>query len=69
MLAGSLLSGGAVDYFTHHNAAGQIVRDWRSFWFSSSIMSVVILVMILITFRTHVKIRPKEEVPVEPIGV
>jgi len=69
MLLGSLLSGGAVDYFTHHNAAGQIVRDWRSFCYSSSIMSVAILVMILITFRTHIKIRPKEETPVETIGV
>jgi nucleoside transporter len=69
MLLGSLLSGGAVDYFTHHNAAGQMVRDWRSFWLSSSVMASVILVMILITFRTHTKIRPKDEVPVEAIGV
>jgi len=69
MLLGSLLSGGAVDYFTHHTAAGQVIRDWRSFWYSSSIMSVAILVMILITFRTHIKIRPKEETPVETIGV
>ncbi|HEY3455573.1 MAG TPA: MFS transporter [Bryobacteraceae bacterium] len=69
MLLGSLLSGGAVDYFTHQNAAGQIVRDWRAFWYSSSIMSAAILVMILITFRTRVKIRPKEETPVETVGV
>jgi nucleoside transporter len=56
MLLGSLLSGGAVDYFTHHNAAGQVVRDWRSFWLSSSAMAGIILVMILCTFRTRVKI-------------
>jgi hypothetical protein len=46
-----------------------MVRDWRSFWVSSSVMASVILVMILITFRTHTKICQKEEVPVETIGV
>jgi MFS family permease len=69
MLLGSLLSGGAVDYFTHRNAAGLIVHDWRAFWLSSSVMAGVILIMILITFRTRAKIRPKEELPVETIGV
>ena len=68
MLLGSLLSGGAVDYFTHCTATGHAV-EWRSFWLSSSGMTLVILVMILITFRTHTKIRPKEEVPVETIGM
>jgi nucleoside transporter len=59
MLLGSLLSGGAVDYFTS-TVNGAMVRDWRSFWMFSSAMSAAILVMILITFRTNEKIQPKE---------
>ena len=59
MLVGSLLSGAAVDYFTH-TEAGKVVRDWHTFWLSSSAMAGVILLMILLTFRTSAKIRPNE---------
>lgn len=58
MLVGSLLSGSAVDYFTH-TEAGKVVRDWHSFWLSSSGMAAVILVMIVLTFRTNARIQPK----------
>jgi nucleoside transporter len=60
MLIGSLLSGAAVDYFTH-TEGGKVVRDWHTFWLSSSAMAAVILVMILVTFRTSAKIQPKAE--------
>ncbi len=60
MLVGSLLSGAAVDYFTH-TEGGKVVRDWHTFWLSSSGMAAVILVMILLTFRTNAKIQPKTE--------
>jgi MFS family permease len=59
MLAGSLLSGGAVDYFTKMVNGAQ-VRDWYSFWMFSAAMSAGILVMILLAFRTNEKIQPKE---------
>jgi nucleoside transporter len=59
MLLGSLLSGGAVDYFTK-SVGGAVQRDWPSFWLFSAAMSAAILVMILITFRTNEKIQPKE---------
>src|SRR5579863_1799168 len=59
MLAGSLLSGGAVDYFTH-TQGGQTVRDWTSFWMSTAAMTSVILLMVIFTFRTNAKIQPKE---------
>src|SRR6185295_1000995 len=37
MLLGSLLSGGAVDYFTS-TVNGVVTRDWYSFWLSSVAM-------------------------------
>lgn len=67
MLLGSLLSGAAVDYFTH-TVNGHVVRDWRSFWFSSAGMALFILVLVLVSFRTKARIQPKEE-PVEALGV
>jgi len=66
MLMGSLLSGGALDYFSR-TQNGQTVRDWHSFWLSSSLMAVAILIPVLIFFRTKEKIQPKE-VPVEAMG-
>jgi len=59
MLVGSLLSGGALDYFSH-NEGGSAVRDWYSFWISSSGMAFVILPLVLFFFRTGAKIKPKE---------
>jgi MFS family permease len=67
MLLGSLLSGGAVDYFTR-TVNGTVVRDWHSFWLSTVGMTAVILVIVLLAFQTRAKIRPKSEL-VEPVGV
>ncbi len=54
MLAGSLLSGVAVDFFT---AGGH--TNWPAFWLSSSAMSFVILLMILVFFRSSAKIQQR----------
>ncbi|MDE3195761.1 MAG: nucleoside permease [Acidobacteriota bacterium] len=58
MLLGSFLSGGAVDYFTH-TQAGTVTRNWPAFWMSSAGMAFVILLMILVFFRSSEKIRQK----------
>lgn len=60
MLIGSLLSGGALDYFSTTTAAGEVVRNWRAFWLSSAIMSLAITMLVLVFFRSAVKIRPDE---------
>jgi nucleoside transporter len=59
MLVGSYLSGGALDYFSSTSAAGEVVRNWRSFWLSSSTLSFAIFLMVLLFFRTNVKIQAK----------
>lgn len=65
MLAGSLLSGAALDRFTH-TAGGALVRDWQPFWLSTAAMTAAILAIVLFAFRTGVKIEAKK---VEGVGV
>jgi hypothetical protein len=60
MLVGSYLSGGALDYFTATTAAGEMVRDWYSFWISSAALSFAIFLLVLLFFRTRVKIRQED---------
>jgi nucleoside transporter len=55
MFIGSLLSGGALDFFS---ANGQ--HNWKSFWLSSAAGSFVILVMVALFFRTKAKIQTKK---------
>ena len=57
MFVGSLLSGGAVDYFTK-TVGGVAVRDWQSFWLTSSAGAAVILFMILVFFKSKAKVEP-----------
>ena len=57
MFIGSLLSGGAVDYFTHA-VNGVNVRDWRAFWLTSSAGAGVILLMLLFFFKSKAKVVP-----------
>jgi nucleoside transporter len=66
MLVGSLLSGYALDYFSIATATG-IARDWRAFWLSSAAMSAAIGLLVLLFFRSGVRIRAKEQpsVPAE----
>lgn len=61
MLIGSLLSGGVLDYFTTTAADGTPVRNWTSFWLSSATMSFAIMLLVLLFFRTRVKIGAPEE--------
>ena len=55
MLIGSLISGRAVDYFTH-TVGGEVTRNWRAFWTSSSLSAFAILLLIAIFFRSRAKI-------------
>ncbi len=55
MLVGSLLSGVAVDFFTV-SRAGVAVREWPSFWLSSAGMSLAILLLVALFFRSSAKI-------------
>ncbi len=57
MFIGSLLSGSAVDYFTH-TVNGVVTRDWQAFWLTSSAGAGVILLMLLIFFRSNAKVEP-----------
>ena len=50
MYVGSVLSGVSRDYFP----------TWQSFWLSSAGMSFVILLLILLFFRSRVKIRAQQ---------
>jgi nucleoside transporter len=59
MLAGSLLSGGALDYFSTRSG-GVVVRNWTSFWLSSAAMSFAIMLLVLFFFRTSARIRASE---------
>jgi len=67
MLAGSLLSGIAVDYYSHGTGTN-VTHDWHGFWMSSAILAAIFMVMVFLFFRTKAKIQPKE-VPVEAVGV
>jgi MFS family permease len=55
MLIGSLLSGRAVDYFTH-TVGIEVTRNWQAFWMSSSVSAFIILLLIAIFFRSRAKI-------------
>jgi nucleoside transporter len=56
MLVGSLLSGGALDYFST-TVDGTLVRNWTSFWLSSALMSFAIMLVVLFFFRDRTKIQ------------
>jgi nucleoside transporter len=58
MFIGSVLSGTAVDFFTH-TSGGHLVRDWVSFWLSSALSAFVILVLVTLFFRDKTKIQPQ----------
>ena len=60
MFIGSLLSGVAIDYFTHTNG-GVVTKDWQSFWSASSVGAFVILLMIALFFRSNAKVQTAAE--------
>jgi nucleoside transporter len=59
MFIGSLLSGGALDYFTTGSGAGA-KTNWTSFWTSCGAGAFVILLVVALFFRSHAKIQPKK---------
>ena len=56
MFIGSLLSGGAVDYFTT-TVGTTVMRNWKGFWMSSALSAFVILILITVFFRSNSKIQ------------
>ena len=58
MFIGSLLSGGAVDYFTT-KVGGVVTRNWTGFWLSSSLGAAFILLLLAIFFRGGGRIQSK----------
>ena len=66
MFIGSVLSGTAVDFFTH-TVGGQISRNWIGFWLSSALSAFVILILVTLFFRDKTKIEP-QPVPLEAIA-
>lgn len=57
MFIGSLLSGGAVDYFSK-TVNGVLTRDWQAFWLTSSAGAGVILLLLLVFFKSKAKVQP-----------
>ena len=57
MLIGSLLSGRAVDYFTH-TVGGVVTRNWQAFWLTSAFSAFLILLLIAVFFRSRSRIVP-----------
>ena len=61
MFIGSLLSGGAVDYFTT-TVGGTVTRNWTAFWITSSLGAAFILLLLGVFFRGGSRIQMKQEV-------
>jgi MFS family permease len=59
MFIGSLLSGGALDYFTTSGGTAPL-RNWNAFWLSCAAGSFAILLLVAIFFRTNAKIETKK---------
>ncbi len=59
MFIGSLISGGAVDYFTS-TVNGVLTRNWKGFWLTSSLSAFVILLLIAFFFRSKNKVHGGE---------
>ena len=58
MFTGSVLSGGALDFFTS-SSGGVSKTNWPSFWTTCGAGAFVILLVVAVFFRSHAKIQPK----------
>jgi nucleoside transporter len=58
MFIGSLLSGGAVDFFTTTTGA-TVTRDWKGFWLASAVAAFAILLFVAFFFRSSGKVQNK----------
>jgi hypothetical protein len=61
MFVGSLLSGGAVDFFSTNTAHG-VVRNWMGFWISSSAAAFQLFLVFAFLFKSRRMIRKQEDV-------
>ncbi len=61
IFCGSLLSGGAVDYFSTRNAQGVVVHQWTQFWISSSLGALTLFLVFALLFRSRRMIRKTDE--------
>lgn len=59
MFIGSVLSGGAVDYFTT-TVGTAITRNWSGFWMASGLAALAIFLFVAIFFRSSGKVQSKE---------
>lgn len=62
MFVGSMLSGGAVDYFTT-STQPVLVRNWTGFWMSSSVAAFALFLVFALFFRGGGMIRNREPDP------
>ena len=62
MFIGSLLSGGAVDLFTH-TVDGHVVRNWNGFWISSGLGALALMLLVAVFFKSKGKIEPQPATP------
>ena len=58
MFTGSVLSGGALDFFTS-GSGGVSKTNWPSFWTTCGAGAFVILLVVAVFFRSQAKIQPK----------
>jgi MFS family permease len=58
MFIGSLLSGGALDFFST-KTGGAVTHNWTAFWLSCGGGALVILALVAVFFQTRAKIETK----------
>jgi nucleoside transporter len=59
MFIGSVLSGGAVDFFTT-TVGSTVTRNWNGFWMASGLASLAIFLYVAIFFRSSGKVQNRE---------
>ncbi len=59
MFVGSLLSGGAVDYFPT-TIGTKVTRNWTGFWVASGLAALAIFLFVAIFFRSSGRVQSKE---------
>ena len=67
MFIGSLLSGGAVDFFSTNTAHG-IVRNWTGFWTSSSAAAFLLFLVFAFLFKTRRMIQKQEDITLAEVA-
>ncbi|HTM48372.1 MAG TPA: MFS transporter, partial [Bryobacteraceae bacterium] len=60
MFVGSVLSGGAVDFFTTTSGA-TVTRNWSGFWLASGLAAFAIMLFVAFFFHSSGKVQNKEQ--------